>query len=272
MPFLPLPLALLEGIGTLVAIVFWVIYQVYSASQKEEPKPLRPPEPLPEDEFEGQGEGRVIQAGAGQPRAGQAGGGQAGAGQGDLRSEVELFLEKLQQQQAGEQPVKQARAEAPVRRGPIDPFEEPPRRQPPPSVEYVDVEVVPERQAPTQPRREPTQRKQSAPRPKPKKTKQPTRRVGDLSQQHLPESQLAEQAAQLGDQIAQSDERLEARLHEKFDHKLGKLRSGETTSTTHKQEASDSAAARIAAMLASPGGVRDAVVLGEILNRPTDRW
>ncbi|MEM6329895.1 MAG: hypothetical protein AAF790_06570, partial [Planctomycetota bacterium] len=90
----------------------------------------------------------------------------------------------------------------------------------------------------------------------------------------LRESQLAENASHLGEQLAQTDERMAARLHEKFDTKLGRL--GERASDPSQPAAGATGdgdiAGSIAEMLANPEGVRNAVLLNEILQRPTDRW
>lgn len=102
----------------------------------------------------------------------------------------------------------------------------------------------------------------------------PVRRaaVGALSQKHLAESQLAEQAAHLGERIAQADDRIDARLHKKFDHQMGQFQHEQITGHRHKDEteAEPSVAARIAKMLTTPTGMRDAVILHEILRRPSD--
>ena len=122
---------------------------------------------------------------------------------------------------------------------------------------------------------EPASRRQPAPPVEPRlEEPAPVRRaeVGALSKKHLPQSQLAEQAAHLGERIAQSDDRLDARLHKKFDHQMGQFKHEQTTGHRHedKTEAEPSAAARVAKMLSTPSGMRDAVILHEILRRPSD--
>ena len=96
--------------------------------------------------------------------------------------------------------------------------------------------------------------------------------VGALSHKHLAKSQLAEQAAHLGERIAKSDDRLDARLHKKFDHQMGQFQRGQATGHQHEdaKKGEPSAAARVAKMLTTPAGMRDAVVLNEILRRPAD--
>ncbi|MEO0530179.1 MAG: hypothetical protein AAF266_06320 [Planctomycetota bacterium] len=198
--------------------------------------------------------------------------------QGELRSEVEDFLRRI-----GELPAEEAKAEQadagrqidledeadaddpPVRRKPIDPFEEPPRRQR-------------QRQQPTRPAAEARQTPPPAVEllidPEPPKRTESVRDRREL--RHLPESQLAEQAAHLGENVAAADDRLEARLHDKFDHRLGKLRRDETSETKDAKPdtpavADLAGARRIKELLSRPGGVREAVVLSEILRRPGDQ-
>lgn len=100
--------------------------------------------------------------------------------------------------------------------------------------------------------------------------------VADHVEQHvgrLKESQLAEQAARLGYDLSQTDERLEARLEAKFKHRLGKLDRGEdATPAAPAVDEGVLGAEKIAAMLVNPEGIRNAVVLNEILSRPVDKW
>lgn len=100
-------------------------------------------------------------------------------------------------------------------------------------------------------------------------------RVGDPLRSHLghlEESQLAENAAQLGEQLSQTDERVAERLHRKFDHKLGKLEHREDRPDESANVVLPSTAESLAAMLANPEGLRNAILVNEILNRPADRW
>lgn len=89
----------------------------------------------------------------------------------------------------------------------------------------------------------------------------------------LAESQLAEQAAHLGEEVGLADEKLEARLKAKFEHRLGTLRRREEEPEPEVDPlAATLGGEQIAAMLANPEGVRNAIILNEILQRPTDRW
>ncbi len=81
---------------------------------------------------------------------------------------------------------------------------------------------------------------------------------------------------QFGQAIDQVDDRMDRHLHEVFEHRLGEL--GTTTSRAADielgQESSHESppAMDLASSLRSPGAVRKAIVLSEILNRPVERW
>lgn len=246
--------AWIEGLGTLLFVAFWLIRAVTSAiAEQKEAERLREAraqgDGLELDELELDGEPALAGRQADDPK------------QGDLRSEVEDFLKRVGEMgepnaEAAEARAADARGMAPPledqpRRQTIDPFEEPVRRrrpvrqQPSEAIELLletEDEIVP------------------AP--------EPIRQRVEL--RHLPESQLAEQAAQMGGALSQTDERLEARLHDKFDHRLGKLEQRSESPPEAPPEESETGAARIKALLARPGGVREAVVLSEILRRPDD--
>jgi hypothetical protein len=83
---------------------------------------------------------------------------------------------------------------------------------------------------------------------------------------------IAEQAAQLGQRIVQEDQQFDVQLKAKFDHSVGTLTGSTLSPAEVEPVASDTPAARIAAMLASPEGVQQAIVLNEILRPATERW
>lgn len=94
---------------------------------------------------------------------------------------------------------------------------------------------------------------------------------------HMQNEEFRSRAAQMGYNLSQTDERLEERLHEKFDHQLGSLRSR----SLDQQQNDDgygpvvlapSSADELVAMLSTPQGMRQAILMNEILSRPTDRW
>ena len=86
--------------------------------------------------------------------------------------------------------------------------------------------------------------------------------------------EFRKEVANLGERVRRADEQFDAQLQQKFDHELGSLATRHATSTSDQPMAAERAtpAAQIAALLASPDGVRQAIVLNEILNRPVDRW
>ncbi|QDU53980.1 hypothetical protein [Aeoliella mucimassa] len=94
---------------------------------------------------------------------------------------------------------------------------------------------------------------------------------------HLNEDQFRERATHLGEDVAQSDERLEAHLHQTFDHGLGslaarrKVREQEDAAKRTAEEAPN-LAETLLGMLSSPAGVQQAVILNEVLRRPDDRF
>ena len=84
-------------------------------------------------------------------------------------------------------------------------------------------------------------------------------------------SDITQHATHLGDEVAQSDDRLEARLHQKFDHELGGI-----SENAYDEKVVDptarGAAGEIAEMFRDARSTRQAILLNEILTRPVDRW
>lgn len=93
--------------------------------------------------------------------------------------------------------------------------------------------------------------------------------VAEHVSRHLDPSELVAHAERLGGEVGQSDERMESRLQEKFDHRLGSLQHEDRPAEKEKQKAN--IAADIAAMLRSPEGMRQLIIAQEILRRP-ERW
>jgi hypothetical protein len=84
---------------------------------------------------------------------------------------------------------------------------------------------------------------------------------------------LASQASKLGQRIVAEDRQFETQIKSKFDHTVGTLGGSETSTTTEPASPPlDTPAAQLAAMLANPAGLRQAVIANEILRRPSDRW
>ena len=83
---------------------------------------------------------------------------------------------------------------------------------------------------------------------------------------------IGDHAENLADRIQQTDERLEARLHQKFDHRLGKLDTKLETEVEKAASVSVDAISQISSdlikLLTSPTTVRQAILINEILSRP----
>jgi len=87
-------------------------------------------------------------------------------------------------------------------------------------------------------------------------------------------SRLGDHASRLGAEVGQADDKLEERLHEKFDHELSNIHDDTVTDDTGvgRPGRVPSTAGEIAAMFRSPKSIRQAIILNEILNRPEHRW
>jgi hypothetical protein len=90
------------------------------------------------------------------------------------------------------------------------------------------------------------------------------------------ESSLESRRPSRPSKVDLADERMDAQLHDHFDHGLGGL-----AEPTHSVTASDSPDAAtdqsnimadLIYRLQQPEGVQQAILLNEILNRPTHRW
>lgn len=112
----------------------------------------------------------------------------------------------------------------------------------------------------------------------------------------LDSRQFGESARHLGEEVGLADDKMDARLHRKFDHQVGHLRS--TTAATPTVTAGQSfdearhgvagaapagagdaaaqaagvSAAEIALLLRTPRNIRHAIIMNEILTRPEERW
>ena len=119
----------------------------------------------------------------------------------------------------------------------------------------------------------------------------PRHAVSDHVRDHIEAQPVSDHGKTLGRGLGQADEHLESRLHEVFDHKLGRLAKDPLTDSDSKSddrlEGTDSMvwegavaqrkkrmtglhhrSQEIFAMLRSPAGMQQAVILNEILKRP----
>jgi hypothetical protein len=101
--------------------------------------------------------------------------------------------------------------------------------------------------------------------------------VASHVKEYLSSDQFTTRAAQLGEEVGEADERMEARLHAKFDHQVGQLTKSSTDSPYTVGPSQESAQQRmpvvnLAELLRSPQGMLQAIVLNEILHPPQHRW
>jgi hypothetical protein len=250
----------LKGGGALLVLAYWIFSALSDAKNKAPAQPKARPQPVPPP---GPANARPVDAAA----RGGAPGPVAKPVEDNVRAEVEEFLRRVRQQ--GE-PDRRPSKPAPERRRPrievlVD--EKSPELATPPGGTVGTTD----RQAPPPLRRLETapaaERREAVPSGSPLVESVP------LEKRHLTGSGVAEHARHLGEQIGQLDNRMEAHLHQKFDHNLGTLATRESTPGQQVVAVlATSPAEEIAALLATPQGMQQAIVLGEIMRRPTDRW
>jgi hypothetical protein len=233
----------------LIAIVFLIIRAIFEANKNAAPPRGKPPAPPPLPQ----------QARAPAPAAGQ---------QADpLRAQVEEFLRR-----AG-QPGQQA--------------QRPAQRQPPPARE-IELLVEPSpagKRTMGQPLRQAEWRQTAPPQPtaaaeKARTSRKPAKpRRRQTVAEHVAEQvaarskDIAEKTSKLGQRIVAEDEQFDVQLKAKFDHTVGTLAGPAIPAASDQTPPpSHTAAAQLAAMLANPDGIRQAVLLNEILRRPSERW
>jgi hypothetical protein len=276
-----LPALVLADIGGIIGslvflatLVLWVINQIAEGKKQfgrpAGPRPAGPGAPAQRP---------VAQPGAKPPVAAPAGG---------LRGEVEDFLRRAAGQQPGGQAGQANR----------------PAAQRKPQTPAVKIEVLVDNQGRMIERRRPAELTRpveprmpggsSAPRPtggRPVASSPPRRTIATPREPMAKRESVAEhvrthidsgtralgqQASQLGQRIVQDDVQFDVQLKAKFDHEVGTLASKErvtdTPSSSPVNMDTTSPAALLAAALASPDGVRQAVLMNEILRRPSERW
>jgi hypothetical protein len=86
---------------------------------------------------------------------------------------------------------------------------------------------------------------------------------------HIDTSRLVESTKRLGAEVGKADDLLESRLHQTFDHQVGTItrRPNEAVSAS-PQDPSPNRAHPMLSALASPQGMRQAIIASEILKRP----
>ena len=85
--------------------------------------------------------------------------------------------------------------------------------------------------------------------------------------------EFRKEVADLGERVKQADEQFDVQLQTEIRPRIGQPGAPASEPRERRRRRPPATpAAQIAALLSSPDGVRQAVVLNEILNRPTDRW
>lgn len=251
-----------ELISILVGLVFlvlWVLGQISDAHKKKQPPKggRRPAPPKPAKP------------------AGAVGGAVVGQQADPLRAQVDEFLRRAGQQRGPKAP--------PAAQGKVP---QPPRGREEVVVLLDEQSSPPARRPLSEPLRS-MQQRTPAPRrgesPPNRKARPPFRDDTQLPQsvaEHVAEhvgtstQAMREEVSHLGERVIQADEQFDVQLEQKFDHKLGSLsaRRDARLLDQQPQAVADSPASLIAAMLANPEGVRQAIIVNEILRRPSDRW
>jgi hypothetical protein len=82
--------------------------------------------------------------------------------------------------------------------------------------------------------------------------------------------EISEQTRRLGQEVDLADEKLEAHLHQVFDHQLGRLKktASDTAGQPISQTPADMTVEDVRRLLLSPTSLRDAIIMAEVLRRP----
>ena len=83
---------------------------------------------------------------------------------------------------------------------------------------------------------------------------------------------LSERASRVGDEIVLAENKFESSVEGKFSNDLGTLKDTHREGAYKQRSYENLVARRLASLLTNPEGVREAMILSEILNRPVDRW
>jgi hypothetical protein len=267
---LQFPLADLgETLRVVMPIIFVVIYGVahlVGALQQEKKKraPLPRPEPgeadpnRPERIGADRLAGNPVDANRNKPATLEE----------TLRREVEEFLKRAQGQPAAP-PQSAKRPAGPQRQRPAQPQKPRPQQQrAEQSAEPVTRRLVNDPQSVTG-------RKQAEPAFEVTRSGLPAGAAVDayVTEQMRGVASIAQHAQGLGEEVAQADDRMEAELKRKFDHRVGTLaRSSASTISLQDAVPGSTAAREFREILARPGGMRQMIIANEILRRPDERW
>lgn len=92
-------------------------------------------------------------------------------------------------------------------------------------------------------------------------------------------NRIGKQSERLGQKVDRADDVMEAHLHQTFDHKVGTIASTTASpaptnvpAVAPSTQIGQSLADGLVQMLRSPSGVRNAILMNEVLRRPTENW
>ena len=223
----------LKFIPAIIFFVVWVLNQLFTAGKAKPGAPAERGAPR-----------RVPPPPGNPPRAVQA-------PQPQLQTEIEEFLKRANQQRERKARQAQQPAPAPPRPRPVQ--QAPPRRELPIEVEVVEM-----------PRR--------------------GDRVGALSEHHMTTRQFDESSTHMADDILEGDRARKQHEDKVFRHNVGKLADTSSGGAGDQSAPAMAAAAAAAAapgagevptfadLLRNPANLRQAIILNQIFERPTDRW
>jgi hypothetical protein len=245
----------------IIALIFLVIRQLIEANKAAGAPRVRPPVPPPGQPQPG-GKGAV-------PMAGQ---------QADpLRAQVEEFLRRAGRpvDQGQQRPPQRPADQSPVRRNESE--DEPSRlaadRAMGQPLRQAAWRATPAATAPTPPT--PPIKINDKSRSQRGSGKRRRQSVAEhVAEQVTAHTQnMAQKASRLGDRIVAEDQQFDVQLKAKFDHTVGTLAGSAVPSTAEQTPPpNDSPAAQLATLLANPSSMQQAVLVNEILRRPSDRW
>lgn len=175
-----------------------------------------------------------------------------------MAGDIEDFLRRAAQRRAQQQQPTKPQAGPPQARPPQSrpPQPQRPRPAPPRPVEILEAEVIEEL---------PHVLSGSS--------------VAAHVQEHIRTGVFDEGLSHLGEEVGRSDDRMEAHLHQVFEHDLGAL--GARTSAADDSSLDDDSPGQkrkpakptnYMELLQDPASIRQAIILSEILARPLERW
>lgn len=87
-------------------------------------------------------------------------------------------------------------------------------------------------------------------------------------------TEIAERVRHLGETAALADDKLEAHLHQTFDHQIGRLKktASDTAAKPNDPLPAELNAAELSSRFHSLQSVREAIIMAEVLRRPVERW